>query len=149
MSCQGYPTLPVLKSFMRQVAIIEAHGVPWNFWIFIESAPLGRFDLVVAMSVCMYVCLSLLPIYALMYMFAPTSRSRMSKIFRDSESLGKSSGKKWSQNWTFLLGSGLKSQCKKKFVFCWFCLTKHGWNHASKWIRDLWSKGITLILAYL
>ena len=21
------------KSFMRQVAIIEAHGVPWNFWI--------------------------------------------------------------------------------------------------------------------
>ena len=24
---------PVLKSFMRQVAIIEAHGVPWKFWI--------------------------------------------------------------------------------------------------------------------
>ena len=23
----------VLKSFMRQVAIIEAHGVPWKFWI--------------------------------------------------------------------------------------------------------------------
>ena len=22
---------PVLKSFMRQVAIIEAHGVPWKF----------------------------------------------------------------------------------------------------------------------
>ena len=28
--------------------------------------------------------------------FAPTSRSRMSKFFRDSESLGKSNGKKWS-----------------------------------------------------
>ena len=27
----------------------------------------------------------------------PTSRSRISKIFRDSESLGKSNGKKWSQ----------------------------------------------------
>ena len=52
----------------------------------------------VRVYVCMCVCLSLLPIYALMYMFAPTSRSRMSKIFRDSESLGKSSGKKWSQN---------------------------------------------------
>ena len=30
-------------------------------------------------------------------LFAPTSRSRMSNIFRDSESLGKSNGKKWSQ----------------------------------------------------
>ena len=30
-------------------------------------------------------------------LFAPTSQSRMSNIFRDSESLGKSSGKKWSQ----------------------------------------------------
>ena len=29
-------------------------------------------------------------------LFAPTSRSRMSNIFRDSESLGKSNGKKWS-----------------------------------------------------
>ena len=34
-------------------------------------------------------------------LFVPTSRSRMSNIFRDSESLGKSSGKKWSQIWTF------------------------------------------------
>ena len=48
-------------------------------------------------------------------MFAPTSRSRMSKIFRDSKSLGKSAGKKWSRNWTFLLGSGLKSLRKKSF----------------------------------
>ena len=30
-------------------------------------------------------------------LLAPTSRSRMSNIFRDSESLGKSNGKKWSQ----------------------------------------------------
>ena len=29
-------------------------------------------------------------------LFAPTSRSRMSNSFRDSESLGKSNGKKWS-----------------------------------------------------
>ena len=34
--------------------------------------------------------------------FAPTSRSRISNIFRDSESLGKTNGKKWSQIWTFL-----------------------------------------------
>ena len=42
-------------------------------------------------------------------LFAPTSRSWMSNIFRDSESLGKSNGKKWSNIWTFLFGSGLKS----------------------------------------
>ena len=79
-------------------------------------------------------------------LFAPTSRSRMSNIFRDSEFLGKSNGKKWSQIGTFLFGSGLKSPRKKKFFCCcWFCLTKHGGNHASRWIRDLWSKGISLI----
>ena len=41
----------------------------------------------------------------------------MSKILRDSESLGKSNGKKWFNIWTFLFGSGLKSPRKKKFVF--------------------------------
>ena len=45
--------------------------------------------------------------------FAPTSRSRMFKIVRDSESLGKSAWKKWSQKWTFLLGCSLKSPQKK------------------------------------
>ena len=94
-------------------------------------------------------CLS--PFHALDFeaYFAPTSQSRRSKKFRDSEPLGKSAGKKWSQSWTFLLGSGLKWPCKKKFFFYWFCLTKHGGNHASWWIRDLWSKGISVILAYL
>ena len=32
----------------------------------------------------------------------------MSNIFRDSESLGKSNGKKWSQIGKFLFGSGLE-----------------------------------------
>ena len=50
-------------------------------------------------------------------LFAPTSRSRMSNIFRDSESLGKSNGKKWSHIGTFLFGSGLKPPRKKKFFF--------------------------------
>ena len=48
-------------------------------------------------------------------LFAPTSRSRMSNIFRDSESLGKSNGKKWSQIWTFLFENCLKSPRKKSF----------------------------------
>ena len=50
-------------------------------------------------------------------LFDPTSRSRMSNIFRYSESLGKSNGKKWSNIWTFLLGSGLRLPHKKKFFF--------------------------------
>ena len=83
------------------------------------------------------------------HLFAPTSRSRMSNIFRDSKSLGKSNGKKWSQIWTFWLESCLKLPGNKSLFFCWFCLTKHGRNHASRWIKDLWSKGISLILAYL
>ena len=64
-------------------------------------------------------------------------------------SLGKCNGKKWFQIWTFLFESGLKSPRKKKFVFCWFCLTKVGGNNTSGWIRDLWLKGVSLILAYL
>ena len=46
----------------------------------------------------------------------------MSKIFRDSESLGKSAGKKGSQNGTFLLESGLKSPRKKSLFFADFAL---------------------------
>ena len=55
-------------------------------------------------------------------LFAPTSWSRMSNIFKDSESLGKSNGKKWSNIWSFLFGSGLKSLRKKKFSFADFAL---------------------------
>ena len=100
--------------------------------IFKESA-LGRFFHRVAMSVCVSVCLSVpfRVVYFEAY-FAPTSRSRMSKLFRDSESLGKSAGKKWSQNWTFLLGSGLKLPHKKKFFlfadFALFCLEELVWS---------------------
>ena len=46
----------------------------------------------------------------------------MSKNFRDLESLGKSAGKKWSQNCTFLLRSGLKSPHKKSLFFADFAL---------------------------
>ena len=49
--------------------------------------------------------------------FAPTSLSRMSNIFRDSESLGKSNGKKWSRIWTFMLENCLKLPHKKKYFF--------------------------------
>ena len=48
-------------------------------------------------------------------LFAPTSQKRMSNIFRDLESLGKSNGKKWSHIWTFLFENCQKSPRKKKF----------------------------------
>ena len=105
----------------------------------------------ISWNVCLSVCLSVrvftfeVPFKCL---FAPTSRSRMSNIFRDGEFLGKSNEKKWSQIWTFLFWSGPKLPNKKIVFFGWFCLTKQGGNHASWWIRDLWSKGVSLILAY-
>ena len=79
----------------------------------------------VCLSVCPSVCLSVrvftfeVPFERL---FAPISRSRMSNIFRDLESLGKSNGKKWSQIGTFLFGSGLKLRRKKKFFLADFAL---------------------------
>ena len=71
----------------------------------------------VCLSVCLFVCLFTFEV-PFNGLFAPTSRSRMSNIFRDTESFGKSNGKKWSQIWTFLFGSGLKLPRKKKFFFC-------------------------------
>ena len=73
------------------------------------------------MSICLFVCLSVclftfeVPFNGI---FAPTSQSWMSNIFRDSDYLGKSKGKNWSHIETFLFGSGLKSPRKKKVFFC-------------------------------
>ena len=44
----------------------------------------------------MFVCASVRPFNGL---FPPTSQRQMSQLFRFSESLGKSNGKKWSQIW--------------------------------------------------
>ena len=75
--------------------------------------------------------------------FSPTSRSRMSNIFRDSESLGKSIGKKWSQIWTFLFENCLKSPRKKKIsLFFTFEVLFNGlfapifWSRMSNIFRD-------------
>ena len=116
------------------------------------SGPMLSISRNVRLSVCLWVCVSvcLFPFEVpFKRLFAPTSRSRMSNIFRDSESLGKSNWKRWYNIWTFLFDNCLKLPGKKNCVFCWFCLTKHGGNHASRWIRYLWSKGVSQILAYL
>ena len=81
---------------------------------FYQLGPLGRVGSVVTKSVCVFVCcLSLFNVLDFEAYFPPTSQNRMSKNFRDSESFGKSAGKKRSQNWTFLSGSSLKSPHKK------------------------------------
>ena len=83
--------------------------------------------LFVCLSVCLSVCLFTFEV-PFNGLFAPTFRSRMSNIFRDSESLGKSNGKKWSHIWTFLFGSGLKSPRKKKLVFLLILPYKTWWK---------------------
>ena len=147
--------VPYLRCGTRIDSLAWYNGLRWHMKQFSKHRPSGPM-LSISRNVRLSVDLSVDPSVRLFTfevpfkrLFAPTSRSRMSKIFRDSEPLGKSNGKKWSHIWTFLFGSGLKLPRKQKVFLCRFCLTKHGGNHASRWIRDLWSKGISLILAYL
>ena len=51
----------------------------------------------VCVSVCLFVCLFTFEV-PFKRLFAPTLQSQMLNIIRYSESLGKSNGKKWSQN---------------------------------------------------
>ena len=53
-------------------------------------------------------------------LLAPTSRSPMYKLFRFSETLRKSNGKKWSPIGKLLLINGVKSRKKKKFFTDFF-----------------------------
>ena len=80
---------------------------------------------VVCVSVCPSVCPSVrLFTFEVSFkrLFAPTSRSRMPNIFWDSESLGKSNWKKWSQIWFFFwFGSGLKLPRKKSLFIGELC----------------------------
>ena len=69
--------------------------------------------------ICLFVCLSVCSLlrYRLPVFLPPLPKVGCPIFFRDSESLGKSNGKKWSHIWTFLFGSGLKSLSKTKIVF--------------------------------
>ena len=81
-------------------------------------------------------------------LFAPTYQSRMSNNFRDSDSLEKSMKRSGLRFENFSL-EVVKHRRAKKSVFLLILPTKHGGNHTSRWIRDFWSKGVLLILAYL
>ena len=140
-----------LKEF-RWTEVIQFvnHMIPllmWKNWHWFSSnRPTGRIrssSRIVCVCVCVCVCL-FVPFHVVYFeaYFAPTSQSRMSKVFRDSESLGKSAGKKRFQNWTFLLWSGLKSPRKKSFFFVLILPYKTWWKPRFPWIKDIWSKGI-------
>ena len=49
--------------------------------------------------------------------FAPTSQIPMSKLFRFSEILGESNGKKWSQIWKLFAHKGYKTAAQIFFIF--------------------------------
>ena len=55
-------------------------------------------------------------------LFVPTSQNPMPKLFRFSESLAKTNGKKWYRIVKLLLIKDVKSP-RKKIVFCEFCFT--------------------------
>ena len=91
------------------------------------SGPMLSISQNVHMCVCLSVCLFTLEV-PFNGLYAPTSWSRMSNIFRDSESLAKNNWKKWSHLWTFLFESGLKLPRKKKFVFLLILPYKTWWK---------------------
>ena len=57
-------------------------------------------------------------------LFALTSQSPMSKLFRFSESLGKSNGNKWSQIWKLLLIKDIQLPRKRSLFIGEFCLAR-------------------------
>ena len=59
------------------------------------------------------------------HLFAPTSQNRMSKIFRDLESLGNSNGKKWSHIGKLLLINGVKLSGKREKKMANLVLINH------------------------
>ena len=79
-------------------------------------------------------------------LFAPTSQSRMSNIFRDSESLGKRNGKKWSQIWTFLFENCLKLPRKKKFYSSFFSVFCGFWSFLMVFLPPLPEDGCPIFL---
>ena len=78
------------------------------------------------MCVCAAVCLSPFHVVDFEAYLVPTSQSQMYKVFRDSESLEKSAGKKWSQNIFVMKWS--KIAALKKVCFLLILPNKTWWK---------------------
>ena len=119
MELERFFTIPFFRFFLTffgiyrgiyitdHLRLLYLYAFPIASLDFYRIGPLGQFDLVVAMSVCFCVsvlsCVCLSPFHVLYCeaYYAPTSQSQSSKILENRKPLGKSAGKKWSQNWTF------------------------------------------------
>ena len=123
----------ILLYYTLMEAIIYFHRI----------GPLGRFDLVVAMSVCL---MFLFMWYILRPILPQVPEVGCPKFSELLNLRGKGLERSGLRFEYFIWEVVLNRRAKKKFVSCWFCLTKHGGNHASRWSRDLWSKGISQIL---
>ena len=98
--------------------------IVYNLWFFIwfsknrSSGPI----LSISRNISVFVC----PSYFLTLfnsLFAPTFQSPTSKLFRFSESLGKSNDKKWSQIWKLLLIKGVTLLRQKSFFLLLYLFT--------------------------
>ena len=83
----------VLVKYPQTLPIYQLHPFKKVLNYFQRFGPLGRLFFQVEMFLCLFVCLSVRPTLV-NCLFAPTSWSPMSKLFRFSESFGK---KQWKE----------------------------------------------------
>ena len=83
----------------------------------------SRLRISISRNVRLFVCLFTFEV-PFKRLFAPTSWSWMSKIFKDSESLGKNNGKNWSQIWKLLIINGVISPRKSNSFWANFALLR-------------------------
>ena len=101
--------------------------------MFSKHRPSGPM-LSISQNVRLSVCLSARPSvcslvrYRLTVFLPPLPKVGCQIFFRDLESLGKSNGKKWSNIWTFLFESCLKSPRKKSLFFLLILPYKTWWK---------------------
>ena len=107
---------PIGRVLLGRVCVCSLHS---RFSKHRPSGPMLSISRFVRPSACLCVCLFTFEV-PFNSLFAPTSWSPMSNIFRDSESLGKSNGQKWSHIWTFLFENCLKSLRKTKKILHFF-----------------------------
>ena len=128
------PSLSTKKNFFETFEEKFQYKKKWvpKFLKHLPSGPMLSISRKVEMSVCLSVCLSVCSLLRYrLTVFLPPLPEIGCQIFSEIQNpWGKTNGKKWSNIWTILFGSGLKLPSKKKSFFCWFCLTKHGGNHA-------------------
>ena len=96
-------------------------------WIFSKHWPSGPM-LSISWNVRSCVCLFTFEV-RFKFLFAPNSQSQMSKVIKDSESLGQSNEKKWSQIWNFFTNKGCKIAAQTKVCF---------WANFALLIRIFW-----------